>query len=133
MTQDREKSGRTLEEEGVPDLEGPLVEKEITGDPQEGVAPPNYRPKASTDWGTTVDEQRRPEPLDARIAREQPEVGVGDVAPDPDAWERPVRLTDGADADVGVRDDESEMLGTDAPGEPDDYSAEELALHEERD
>ena len=131
MTDEREKSGRTLEEEGVPDLEGPLVEKEITGDPQEGVAPPNYRPKAATDWGTTVDEQRRPEPLDVRIAREEPDVGASDVAPDPDAWDRPVRLTDEADADVGLRDDESELLGSDTGDQPDDFSAEELALHEE--
>lgn len=132
MTDEREKSGRTLEEEGVPDLEGPLVEKEITGDPQEGVAPPNFRPKASTDWGTTAGEQRIGEPLDGRIAREQPEVGVDDVAPDPDAWARPVRLSDAADADVGVRDDEAEMLATDSDDEPDDFSAEELALREER-
>jgi hypothetical protein len=132
MTDEREKSGRTLEEEGVPDLEGPLVEKEITGDPQEGVAPPNYRPKASTDWGTTAEEQRQGEPLDLRIAREQPDVGAGDVATDPDAWERPVRLTDEADSDVGVRDDEAEMLGSDSGDEPDDFSAEELAMREER-
>jgi hypothetical protein len=31
---EREKSGEPLEAEGVPELEGPLPEKEVTGDPQ---------------------------------------------------------------------------------------------------
>ena len=65
---------RTLDEEGVPDLEGPMPAKAATGDPQEGMAPPNEQPRASVDYGVTADEQRRPEPLDRRLAREEPDV-----------------------------------------------------------
>jgi hypothetical protein len=72
----------TLDEEGVPDLDGPLPEKELTGDPQEGETPPGDRPRASVDWGTTANEQRLGEPLDIRIARELPEEGATDPADD---------------------------------------------------
>jgi hypothetical protein len=64
---------RTLDEEGVPDLEGPLPEKAATGDPQEGLPPPNEKPRASRDWGVTEAEQRMDEPLDDRLAREEPD------------------------------------------------------------
>jgi hypothetical protein len=69
-----DRSGRTLDSEGVPDLEGPLPEKAMTGDPQEGLAPPNERPRASVDFGTTAEEQREGESLDMRIAREEPDM-----------------------------------------------------------
>ena len=65
----------TLDEEGVPDLEGPLPEKEATGDAQEGLPPPNEAPRASVDHGVTAEEQRHPEALDERLAREEPDVG----------------------------------------------------------
>ncbi len=65
---------RTLDEEGVPDLEGPLPGKVATGDPQEGLAPPNEKARAARDWGVTEREQRVDEPLDDRLAREEPDV-----------------------------------------------------------
>jgi hypothetical protein len=129
---EREKSGEPLEAEGVPELEGPLPEKEITGDPQEGVSPPNYFPKAATDWGTTAEEQRRFEPLDVRLQREQPDLPGGDAVPDDDGWREPVRLIDEGDEDVGLEDDEKDMVALGAEEEPDDFSAEEAALHIER-
>lgn len=64
---------RTLDEEGVPALEGPLPEKLATGDPQEGVAPPNDEPQATVDFGTTAAEERKGESLDDRLAREEPD------------------------------------------------------------
>ena len=121
----------SLESEGVPDLEGPLPGKERTGDPQEGVAPPNYSAKASTDWGTTVDEQRRPEPLDVRVGREQPDIGADDTGFDPDAWQEPVRVVDDADTDVGLRDDEGELVAREGDEDASDLSAEEAAVHVE--
>ena len=88
-------TGPTLDEEGVPDLQGPLPAKEATGDPQEGVAPPGVRPRASVDWGVTPEEQRSSEPLDVRIAREVPESGetdpVDEVADDLRLAEDPLR------------------------------------------
>jgi hypothetical protein len=122
---------RTLESEGVPDLEGPLPGKERTGDAQEGIAPPNYSAKASTDWGTTAAEQRRFEPLDVRVRREQPEVGAGDTGFDPDAWDGPVRVVDEADVDVGRRDDEEDLVGLVGDDDAGDLSAEEAAMHVE--
>lgn len=126
---EREASGEPLEAEGVPDLEGPLPEKEATGDPQEGVAPPNYFPKAATDWGTTAGEQRRTEPLDLRLQRELPDFTPGDVVPEDDEWREPVRLVDEGDEDVGLEDDEKDLVATAYEDEPDDFSAEEAALH----
>jgi hypothetical protein len=64
---------RSLDEEGVPDLDGPLPEKAATGDGQEGLLPPSSRP-ASLDWGTTAKEQRQREPLSAKISRERADV-----------------------------------------------------------
>jgi hypothetical protein len=40
--------------------------------------PPNERPRGSVDHGITADEQRQPEPLDERLAREEPDA---DAAP----------------------------------------------------
>jgi hypothetical protein len=71
MANDRD---RTLDEEGVPDLEGSLPEKAATGDPQEGVAPPGDKPRAAVDFGTTRAEERQGERLTDRIEREEPDV-----------------------------------------------------------
>jgi hypothetical protein len=94
---------RNLDQEGIPDLEGPLPEKAATGDPQEGASPPTDRP-ASQDYGVTAEEQSRPEPLDVRLARERPDVVRGD----PD------------DADLVARRGGDDQVGT---------SAEEAAMH----
>jgi len=100
MSQDR-----SLDEEGIPDLEGPLAEKAATGDPQEGVAPPSDHP-VSLDWGTTAEEQRLGEPLDRQIAREVP-----DVFDEQDSVDR-------------------ELFGQ-PDGDQDGLSAEEAAMHVE--
>src|SRR5436190_23050184 len=60
----------SLDEEGFPDLDGPLPAKAQTGDPQEGISPPADHP-SSLDWGVTAAEQRQSEPLSAKLAREQ--------------------------------------------------------------
>src|SRR4051812_18714817 len=75
-------TGPTLDDEGIPDLEGPLPEKEATGDPQEGLMPPHDRPVAATDWGITGEEQRAGEPLDRRVAHELPDIGETDPLDD---------------------------------------------------
>src|SRR3954447_218121 len=98
MEQDR--PPRTLDEEGIPDLEGPLPEKAATGDPQEGTPPPSDRP-AAADYGVTAEEQSRPEPLDRRLAREEP---------DTLAREEPGTVLVGPeDEGLGLPDDEREM------------------------
>jgi hypothetical protein len=117
-----------LDREGIPDLEGPLPEKAITGDPQEGVAPPADEP-ASLDYGITPAEQRRPEPLDLRLSREQRDLtrtrprldrSVGPlVPPEDDEW-----ATGGLDEEPQLVADEQPAEGVLAP--------EEAAMHEER-
>jgi hypothetical protein len=113
---------RSLDEEGIPDLEGPLPEKAATGDPQEGASPPTDRP-ASLDYGTTAEEQSRPEPLDVRLARElpddeplgaEPEAGVI-LAPEDEA--------------LGIEDDEKDVVGRATDDDLGGLSAEEAAVH----
>src|SRR4051794_9564838 len=71
-------TGPSLDDEGVPDLDGPLPEKEATGDPQEGASPPGDRQRASVDWGVTADEQLAGEPIGVRVGREVPDIGATD-------------------------------------------------------
>ena len=106
---------RSLDEEGIPDLEGPLPGKAATGDPQEGVAPPTDRP-AAADYGVTADEQSRPEPLDDRLARELPDV--------PSASESDQPLLVAPDDDV-----DGELIATGVDPGLSGTSAEEAAVH----
>jgi hypothetical protein len=116
---------RSLDAEGMPDLDGPLPGKQITGDPQEGLAPPNDAPGASVDYGTTADEESRPEPIELRIAREEPDVDViGTVGTEdelaPDLTGEPM-----------LDDQEKDLVADPAPpGDPGEgLSAEEAAMH----
>jgi hypothetical protein len=117
----------SLDQEGIPDLEGPLPEKVATGDPQEGAAPPADRP-ASLDYGTTAAEQRREESLDRRLAREVPDRPVrGDA-------ERVVLVApeDEDPTAEGALDDEGEAVGRAADAGTGNLSAEEAAVHVDR-
>jgi hypothetical protein len=113
---------RSLDQEGIPDLEGPLPEKAATGDPQEGAPPPTDKP-ASADYGVTAEEQSRPEPLDVRLARELPDVeGLG---AEPEAGV----LVAPEDEALGLEDDEKDVVGRAADDELIGLSAEEAAVH----
>src|SRR5919199_2353664 len=96
------------EAEGIPDLDGPLPGKVITGDPQEGMTPPRDRPVAANRYGTTAFEEGVGEPLDRKLAREEPEVTEDDVYDDDEAEDAVGRLIDqGDDLSEGyVPDDE---------------------------
>jgi hypothetical protein len=72
-----------LEEEGLPDLEGPLPSKLRTGDHQEGIIPPDDDWVAADEFGTTAAEQVRGEPLTARLREEQAEPPPLDERDDP--------------------------------------------------
>ena len=142
-------TGPTLDDEGIPDLMGPLPEKERTGDPQEGLAPPSDRAHAD-EWGTTGDEMAAGEPLDLRVAHEIPDIGetdpVDDIVRDlgldaastetndPSGTELPVEVSDLAGHElVGddiLDDDENEMVATaPATDSMEGQSAEEAAMH----
>jgi hypothetical protein len=107
----------SLEAEGVPDLADTLPGKELTGDPQEGIAPPRVHPSATTDPAVTDPGQGHPIGLDAALAREVPDIVAADPA------DRTGRL---------VGDDVRESGGL-TGGEVDldaaDLSAEEDAVH----
>jgi len=127
-----------FEEEGLASPDPEYGAKRITGDPQEEMAVPAERPIAVTDYGTTTEEERTDEPLDARLAREEPEqraTGKADDSPDADQPypedpdERVGRIVE---TDEGARtDDEKDAVahsvGTDQGG----FSAEERAMHVE--
>ena len=146
--------GPTLDSEGVPDLEGPLPEKELTGDPQEGIAPPGDRPRATVEWGITAEEQREIEPLDVRIGRELPDIGATDpvdevvedlgIGAQPLEPDAPIDYVGALDVDVDVEDlvgkeligddllndDEKDLVALAVASDPDDaLSAEEAAIH----
>jgi hypothetical protein len=143
-------TGPTLDDEGIPDLEGPLPEKEQTGDPQEGLMPPQDHPVAAADWGITEEEQRAGEPLDRRVAHELPDIGetdpVDDIVRDEVAEERAREDRDPADITAPGEDQEAlrgELVGDDLldDEEPDavasvadadpleGHAAEEEAIH----
>jgi len=143
-------TGPTLDDEGIPDLEGPLPEKEATGDPQEGLMPPHDRPVAATDWGITGEEQRAGEPLDRRVAHELPDIGetdpLDDIVRDRVAEERAREDRDPADeiapgeprlevegelvGDDLLDDEEDEAVASLVEADPlEGHSAEEDAIH----
>jgi hypothetical protein len=130
-----------FEEEGLasPDPNNP---KAATGDPQDDMPPPGERPVAVNDFGTTGVEERTGEPLDGRLAREEPDLSAtaardadespGADSPYPsDPEERVGRIVE---ADEGARADTEPdavavEVGTDLGG----FSAEERAMHIEPD
>jgi hypothetical protein len=114
-----------LEEQGIPDLQDGYPEQEWAEDPQQAPVPGD-EPMALDDYGTTAEEQRRGEPLDGRLRREEPDVGtVG-------AGEEPRRSGRLVQQDEGVRDDtESEEIAQDVGPDTGGFSAEESAIRVE--
>ena len=109
-----------LTEDGVPAIDEIPADVLLTGDPLEGELPPLDRPQGATDWGTTAAEQLADEPLDVRLAREEPEVGTADFHADAQFLE--------PGADGGLMDDEADVLGEADAGLQDTLSAEESAM-----
>ncbi len=109
-----------VSEDGVPSIEEIPEDVLLTGDPVEGEMPPLDRPQAVKDWGTTASEQLASEPLDVRVAREEPEVGMADAYADRQFLE--------PGADSGIGDDEADSVGEIDAGFEDTLSAEEAAM-----
>jgi hypothetical protein len=123
-----------VDAEGIPDLDGPLPGKVLSGDPQEGLNPPRDVPTAALDFGTTAFEEETGESLGGRLRREEPELTEQDVFDD-DAEERPVgRLFDESDdfSDGDFLDEEADLVADDEEADPATLSAEEAAVHEIR-
>jgi len=125
-----------FEEEGLASPDPEQDGKRITGDTQEEIPVPAERPVASTDYGTTLDEERHDEPLDQRLAREVPDERAAlnaDESPNADQpypedpEEKVGRIVE---SDEGARtDDEAAAVAHDVGTDKGGVSAEERAMH----
>lgn len=127
-----------MQAEGVPDQQTGLDSKRITGDEQEGMAPPRDSATAVDDFGTTAAEQQEGEPLDLRLQREVPDVDATTPPDESAAADEPFSEAAGQDVgrlvqpDQGGRGDlEKDSVGTDAGTSGGGFSAEEAAIHVE--
>jgi hypothetical protein len=107
-------------EDGIPAIDEIPADVLLTGDPLEGELPPLDRPQAVEDWGTTASEQLASEPLDLRLAREEPELETGDGYIDRQFLE--------PGAAGGLGDEEGDLVGEIDAGFEDTLSAEEAAM-----
>lgn len=131
-----------FEEEGLASPDPEYAAKRITGDPQEEMAVPAERPIASTDWGTTALEEVEGEPMDHRLAREEPDMlaradqpaDYSDDADQPYPEDRDERAGRLVDIDEGARaDTEPDAVALDVGTDLGGFSAEERAMRIERD
>ena len=107
-------------EDGVPAIDEIPENVLLTGDPLEGELPPLDRPQAVTDWGTTASEQLASEPLEVRLAREEPDGEMAEVYADRQFLE--------PGAVGGLMADEAYVLGEADAGWEHTLSAEESAM-----
>jgi hypothetical protein len=109
--------------EGIPDYaddESTAYDESDRPRFEDSPALPGDEPVALDDFGLTGEEQREGESLEARLAREEPDM--------PEESEAPVgRLVDPDDG--AYADDEAEALGFDDGGTG-EQTAEEAAIHE---
>ena len=107
-------------EAGIPAVDEVPEEMVLTGDTMEGEMPPLEHPQGVEEYGTTALEERQPESLEDRLAREQPEVGGGvDAALGPVAQ---------PDAGYAMLDPDSDLVGDEETGLDDTPAPEEAAL-----
>jgi hypothetical protein len=113
-----------MEAEGIPDT-----------DDDDSMEPPHDIAFAVDDFGTTATEMHDGEPLDGRIAREEPDViDLVNVDADESAGRDDPRAGQGVgrlvESDEGARaDTEAEMVATDVGTDLGGYTAEESAMH----
>lgn len=126
------------EAEGIPDpgLSGPGQLE--SGDTEGTVEPPHDTALAVEDFGTTAAELRDGEPLDGRLAREEPDAlaAAGRPADESEAADTPFDERAGqgvgrlVEPDEGaLSDTDAELVATDAGTDLGGYSAEEAAMH----
>jgi len=130
-----------FEDEGQASAEPGLAGKRITGDPQEDLPVAGDEPLAVDDYGTTALEESLGEPLDGRLAREEPE--LLDTAPpvvtdyegidNPYPADREEQVGRIVAPDEGAREDtEPDTVGFDVGTDQGGFTAEERAMHIER-
>lgn len=130
-----------FEDEGQASAEPGLPGKRITGDPQEDMPVAGDEPLAVNDYGTTAREESLGEPLDGRLAREEPDLletappvvtdreGIDNPYP-ADREEQVGRIVE---TDEGAREDtEPDAVAIDVGTDQGGFTAEERAMHIER-
>jgi hypothetical protein len=112
-----------LDSEGIPGLNDSI-------NVDEGIVPPRDHPIAATAKGVTAAEERRPESLEERMKREQPEITAEDIVME-DEEGRPLeaRLINPGDEDVDAIDTEKDSVAFEASDGETGLSAEEAAMH----
>jgi hypothetical protein len=107
------------EDEGIPEMEGPPDRQRETSDSPAGMVIPRDRAAAAEDHGTTAEEQREGEPLEGRLAEEEPNRGSATHR------EQAGRL---AEDDPAGRDSEKDLVGDEAEDDTEGLTAEEAAV-----
>lgn len=108
-------TGATVQLDNEETLDGPIGE-----DPLDAGFIPNDRPTAIDEWGTTAEEMSQGEPLDLKLAAEEPD--------EPETDER--RSGRLVENDEGVREDHTaQLVATDVGIDGGAASAEEAAVH----
>jgi hypothetical protein len=127
-----------MEAEGVPDPGFAAENEDATGQLEGTMAPPRDAPVAADEHGTTAAEMHDGEPLDGRLAREEPDVLVAADAPADESHIADTPFAEGAgqgigrivEPDEGARPDvEKDLVATDVGTDLGGYSAEEAAMH----
>lgn len=123
-----------FEDEGLASPDPGSSGKRITGDPQDDFVVPAEDPVAVDDYGTTAAEESADEPLDRRLAREEPELAnrpldTSEDADNPYPADREERVGRIVEEDEGVReDDESDAVALDVGTDAGGFTAEERAM-----
>jgi len=126
------------EAEGIPDPGDTSTAQEVSGDPAYGMEPAHDTALAVDDFGTTAEEMHDGEPLDNRLAREEPDVlaAVDSDADESAGADTPFDERAGqgigriVEPDEGARGDhEADMVATDVGTDLGGYTAEESAMH----
>lgn len=124
------------EAEGVPDPGFADPGQLAAGESEATVEPPHDTALAVDDYGTTAAEQAAGEPLDSRLAREEPDLDAGTAADESAGADTP--FDEGAgqgvgrlvEPDEGARADvDAELVAGDVGTDLGGYSAEESAMH----
>jgi hypothetical protein len=113
----------SLEDEGIPDLQDGTPGQQWASDPQQQPVPGD-EPMAVDEYGTTAEEQREPESLNGRLAREEAEPTAPGAAAAAEPVARVVEPDQGAAPDT-EKDMIADEVGPDAGG----YGPEERAVH----
>ena len=131
-----------FEDEGLASPDPDAAAQRITGDTQDEISVPGDRAVAVNDFGTTVAEQQAGEPLDLRLAREEPDSAAraADTAPDmsedadnPYPVDREERVGRIVETDEGAREDtEADVVALDVGTDNGGFTAEERAMRIER-